>query len=110
MPDRSASSVSVQRKLVVSLHDVSPHTWEPCRQILGELKRAGVSRASLLVIPDRHQRGNFLQHSAFCGWLKREVTAGSEAVLHGYHHRRTSRAGESWPQRWITRTYTAREG
>lgn len=98
------------RALIVSLHDVSPHTWEPCRKILGELRRIGCPRVSLLVIPNHHQGGHFLEHPAFCDWLKGEVAAGNEAVLHGYHHRRASQSGETLRKRWITRTYTAGEG
>lgn len=96
--------------LVVSLHDVSPLTWEPCRRILGELRSAGIACASLLVIPDHHRRGSFLRQAAFCDWLKGEVAAGHEAVLHGYHHQRSSHGGESLRERWITRSYTAGEG
>jgi predicted deacetylase len=96
--------------LVVSLHDVSPLTWEPCRRILRELRDVGVARVSLLVIPDHHRRGNFLQQPEFCDWLKREVAAGHEAVLHGYHHQRSPRDGESLRERWVTRSYTAGEG
>jgi predicted deacetylase len=98
------------RALIVSLHDVSPHTWEPCRKILGELRRIGCPRVSLLVIPDHHQRGHFLQHPAFSDWLKSEVAGGNEAVLHGYHHQRDRQTGETLCQRWMTRTYTAGEG
>lgn len=105
-----ATSARGQRSLVVSLHDVSPHTWEPCRQILAELSRIGISRTSLLVIPDHHRRGHILRHPAFCEWLREQVAAGHEAVLHGYFHLREPRAGDSARSRWITGTYTAGEG
>ena len=110
MPGRSIESTSGGKALVVSLHDVSPHTWEPCKRILAELNRIGVSRASLLVIPDHHRRGHFLQHPAFCEWLKEQVAAGHEVVLHGYFHLRKTRTDENFRSRWITGTYTAGEG
>ena len=96
----------MRRALVVSLHDVSPHTWEPCQRILAALDVP----VSLLVIPDHHGRGHFLKDAAFCEWLRARVAAGDEAVMHGYTHQRATRAGESLAARIITRNYTAGEG
>ena len=109
-PTHDASPARRDTALVVSLHDISPRTWEPCRRILAELRRAGVSRTSLLVIPDHHHQGHFLRQPDFCAWLKEQVAGGHEAVLHGYHHQRAPRNGETLRVRWITRTYTAGEG
>ena len=107
---RNVNPTPGDKALVVSLHDVSPHTWEPCRQILAELSRIGVLHASLLVIPDHHRRAHFLQHPPFCEWLKAQVAAGHEAVLHGYFHLRKPRTDDNLRSRWITGTYTAGEG
>ena len=95
---------------MVSLHDVSPHTWEPCRRILHELAKVGVSETSLLVIPDHHHRGHLREDEAFCAWLRQQVAGGHEAVIHGYYHQRPARGGEGWWDRFITRSYTAGEG
>lgn len=100
----------MQRALVVSLHDVSPQTWEPCRRILAALHGLGVSAASLLVIPDHHHRGHFAKDAAFCEWLRARVGGGDEAVIHGYYHQRKPRSGESIADRIVTRSYTAGEG
>ena len=94
------------RALVVSLHDVSPHTWEPCKRILAELDIP----ASLLVIPDHHGRGHFGKDAAFCEWLRSRVASGDEAVIHGYFHKRAVRDSESLATRIITRCYTSGEG
>jgi predicted deacetylase len=102
MPSRNA--------VVVSLHDVSPLTWEACRRILAELARLNAAPASLLVIPDHHDRGDTRKHPAFCEWLKEQVALGHEAVLHGWQHLRPRPAREPFTQRWITQTYTADEG
>jgi uncharacterized protein len=96
--------------LIVSLHDVSPHTWENCRRILEELAGQGLTAVSLLVIPDHHHRGHFREYPDFCAWLRREVAGGREAVIHGYYHQRPTRAAESLRDRFVTRTYTAGEG
>jgi predicted deacetylase len=101
---------AAHRAIVVSLHDVSPHTWDSCKRILAELQRIGISTTSLLVIPDHHGRGPVVKNAAFCGWLKNQVADGHEAVLHGYHHRREPRPAETLRDRWITAHYTAGEG
>lgn len=98
------------RSLVVSLHDVSPHTFAACRRIVETLEEIGVKRCSLLVVPDHHHRGHFLDDSDFCQWLKELVARGHEAVIHGYYHRRTRRAGEGVIAKLTTRVYTADEG
>lgn len=98
------------RSLVVSLHDVSPHTRAACAEILGELARGGVERCSLLVVPDHHHRGHFLADAKFCAWLQAQAAAGHEVVIHGYHHRRERRAEESARDKFTTRLYTADEG
>ena len=94
------------RALVVSLHDVSPHTWAACQRILATLDFP----VSLLVIPDHHKRGHFIKNTAFCEWLRSRVKAGDEAVIHGYLHQRTARVSETFAEKLITRSYTAGEG
>jgi predicted deacetylase len=98
------------RALVVSLHDVSPHTRENCEQALATLDRLGVSQCSLLVIPDHHHRGHFLADPEFCAWLKAQSARGHEIVIHGYYHQRERRPAESTVQKLTTRFYTADEG
>lgn len=98
------------RSFVVSLHDVSPHTRPACAAMLRDLAAWGVPRTSLLVVADHHHRGHFLADPEFCRWLAECARAGHEIVIHGYHHRRERRAGESTRDRLVTRVYTADEG
>lgn len=98
------------RTLVVSLHDVSPRTHTACGRILDELSALGVTRTSLLVIPDHHHRGHFLADEAFCEWLREKENAGHEIVTHGYYHQRARRSGDTAMQKITTRIYTADEG
>ena len=98
------------RSLVVSIHDVSPLTREATERILSELGELGVRKVSLLVIPDHHHKGHFLDDPGFCAWLRERAAAGDEVVMHGYYHRRDQRAGETFKQKLTTRYYTAGEG
>ncbi|MEO7933493.1 MAG: polysaccharide deacetylase family protein [Chthoniobacterales bacterium] len=96
--------------LIVSLHDVSPQTFAASREILSDLDQAGISKVSLLVIPNHHHRGHFLQDAAFCEWLQAMEKQGHEIVTHGYFHQRERTARESTRDKMITRFYTADEG
>jgi len=98
------------RALVVSLHDVSPQTRVECAGILDELAGFGVPHCSLLVVPDHHRRGHFLADDTCSAWLRAQAAAGHELVMHGYHHERQRRAGESAGAKLKTRVYTADEG
>ena len=98
------------RALVVSLHDFSPQTRPECAEILAELAALGVAKCSLLVIPDHHRRGHFLADAECAAWLRAQAAAGHELVMHGYHHQRARRDGESARAKLTTRFYTADEG
>jgi predicted deacetylase len=98
------------RALVVSVHDVSPFTREAVAAILDDLAQLGVARVSLLVVPEYHHGGNITGDPAFGSWLRNLLSAGHEAVLHGYHHQREARPGETARTRFFTRHYTAGEG
>jgi predicted deacetylase len=99
-----------RRTLVVSLHDVSPRTQAVFTAMLAELAALGISRCSLLVIPDHHGGGHMLHDAEFCGWLETLAAQGHELVIHGYYHQRSPHGGETWRDRWITRIYTKGEG
>ncbi|XHR29316.1 MAG: DUF2334 domain-containing protein [Chthoniobacteraceae bacterium] len=98
------------RSLVVSIHDVSPMTQEVTEKIMADLAEIGVHRLALLVVPNHHCKGHFLDHPDFCLWLQAQARAGHEIVVHGYHHRRDQRAGETFRQKVATQYYTAGEG
>src|SRR5207302_5500085 len=94
----------------VSIHDVSPLTRAATARILDELRALGVARTSLLVVPNHHRRGHFLDDADFCSWLRGLSDGGHEIVIHGYFHQRARRESESAKAKWVTRVYTADEG
>ncbi|MCX6977178.1 MAG: DUF2334 domain-containing protein, partial [Verrucomicrobia bacterium] len=96
--------------LVVSLHDVSPKTHDDCAAILTELASLGVPHCSLLVIPNHHHSGHFLENPRFSHWLQLQTALGHEPVIHGYYHQRPRKPRESLLAKWTTQIYTADEG
>ncbi len=98
------------RSLVVSIHDVSPFTQQTTTDILRELREIGITHTSLLVVPDHHRGGHFLEHKSFREWLSEQVRAGDEAVIHGYYHQRERKSTDNPRQRFMTQFYTADEG
>jgi len=103
-------SPSPSRALVVSIHDVSPLTQRATQTILADLEKLGIKQCSLLVVPDHHRKGHFLDDKNFCDWLVALGRAGHEIVIHGYYHSRERRKAESTWQKLMTRAYTADEG
>lgn len=98
------------KRMVVSLHDVSPRTREISERMLQAMASLGIARTSLLVVPDHHHGGHFLADPDFCRWLAARAQEGHELVVHGYFHQRAPRAGETARDRFVTRVYTASEG
>jgi uncharacterized protein len=98
------------KKLVVSIHDVSPLTQTVTKSILTELNELGIGQTSLLVIPNHHHRAPVRHDSGFKEWLISAVEKGHEPVLHGYYHLRRGRPDDSWRSKIVTEFYTASEG
>jgi len=97
------------RKLLVSLHDVSPRHANAVRQILAWLAQRGVPPVQLLVVPDFHGEWPLSAYPDFCQELRAWSEFGHELVLHGYHHRETPRPeqkpsglGERFQRRFMT--------
>lgn len=74
------------RRLLLSVHDVSPVHWVSLRRIAEDLRELGVSRYSMLVVPDYHGKWPLEEHSDFCRWLAELEKEGAELVLHGLTH------------------------
>jgi uncharacterized protein len=73
-------------RLVVSIHDVAPPFFKQAKQILAQLRSAGVDKVSLLVIPHYRGRWRLDEHADFAAWLREREGGGDEIVLHGYEH------------------------
>lgn len=71
----------------VTLHDVSPRHEKTIMRIHDELVELGVTRYSMLVVPDFWGKWPLEDSPAFCEWLRELSAAGTEMILHGYYHR-----------------------
>ncbi len=98
------------RYLVVSIHDVAPCTRSIVEKMLLDLEALGVRQTSLLVVPDYHQTGRIGSDDDFVHFMAEALGGGHEAVLHGFHHQRKAREGETIRDKMVTRFYTAGEG
>jgi predicted deacetylase len=70
-----------ERWLVVSFHDLAPHTQRPCQELLMLLADLGVPRASLLVVPRWYGMETILERPFFLRWLRSLADAGHEICL-----------------------------
>ena len=106
----SRRGYTVQRALVVSIHDVAPSTRAKVEKILASLAGHGVHTCSLLVVPDYHRLGRSLADRSFCSWLHALAANEHEIVIHGFFHQRARRRDENARAKIVTRIYTADEG
>jgi len=75
------------RRVLVSVHDVSPRHFERLRVIDGMLERHGLGgRYSALVVPNFWHEWPLADHPEFVAWLRAAVDRGVEPILHGYFH------------------------
>jgi YD repeat-containing protein len=101
--------MNASKWLVVSVHDVSPATWDRVQRMLDALDAGGVSRRSLLVIPNFQGQWPIDHHDDFCAALRGLQEQGDEMVLHGYEHVGVGAPDGVW-DRFKNRWFTQGEG
>lgn len=96
----------------VSLHDVTPAYEAEIKSLFGLIREAGVTRGSMLVVPDFHGRAPLEPESAFVDWLRARAADGWEVVLHGLTHAEAPDGIDrgTFGQQLVSRYYTNREG
>lgn len=109
-PIEAATMGASKGALVVSVHDVAPSTRETVEKILADLARCGISRCSLLVVPNYHHHGLATEDRECALALREWSNHGHEIVIHGYFHERPVRPGEKARTKMVTRIYTRGEG
>ena len=104
MPESTAP-----KSLIVSLHDAHPGSQAQIAEQIALLARYGITRSSILVVPEFHHRGSLLQDKGFCAAVSDWQAQGHEIVLHGYYHDRRESPPEKLSTLFWTRLYTNRE-
>jgi len=97
------------KSLIVSLHDAHPGSRARIAEQIAFLAERGVTRSSILVVPEFHHGGSLLQDKAFCEAVSGWQEQGHEIVLHGYYHDRRESPPERLSTVFWTRLYTNRE-
>lgn len=105
----TSGKAEVQRKLIVSFHDVHPGSREVCARFLERVRTMGVEHVSLLVVPRWHGTGPISEDAACVAWLRRVAAQGNDICLHGFFHRAAT-VGGGPVSRFIGTRYTAGEG
>ncbi|MCA9637582.1 MAG: polysaccharide deacetylase family protein [Myxococcales bacterium] len=98
------------RRVIVSVHDVTPRHFERLREIDALLARHGLAgRYAALIVPNFWHEWPLADHPDFLEWLRGAIAGGVEPILHGYFHRDESEHRSAWA-RLRGRTMTAGEG
>lgn len=72
--------------VLVSLHDVTPAHLPRLERAERVLRRAGVTTAAYLLVPDYHGGHPIAGNDEFQGWCLQSRSFEVEWVLHGYRH------------------------
>lgn len=96
----------LSRRLLLSIHDVTPATVPQVERLHKHLCDHGTARAlAMLVVPDHWNSTAVASDSSFKSWLRARHGAGDEIILHGWSHRDESRADSAFSRfkgRWMT--------
>jgi uncharacterized protein len=75
------------RRLLASIHDVTPHHSERLDRLVPIVERAcGPGKFAMLVVPDFHHTGRLNQSPGFAKRLREWSDQGCEMFLHGFTH------------------------
>jgi hypothetical protein len=98
-----------QKSLIVSLHDAHPGSHAQIAEQVALLAGYGITRSSILVVPEFHHGGLLTKDPAFCDDVSSWQAKGHEIVLHGYYHDRAEAVPDTFSNFYWTRLYTAGE-
>jgi len=78
--------MKTNKKIVVSVHDITPRFHNECVEIFKKLDELGVNQRSLLITPEF--AGKFLidENEEFIAMMNNEKQNGAELALHGLIH------------------------
>lgn len=79
--------------LIVSLHDLYPGSFSLYKEFYEEIKKLGVERSSILVVPEMHFVHDLRAHQRLMDWIKELYLMGNDICLHGYYHKTKTISG-----------------
>jgi len=94
--------------LCVSIHDVSPHTWELCNRWVQAIHAVAPIPISFLLVPFYHRREVAASPDYF-SCLEHRLAQGDELVLHGYTHLDENPPGRGYANYFIRHIYSQSE-
>lgn len=80
-----SSPPSTTRRLLVSIHDVTPALAQPVRALWSLCERLDVTPA-LFVVPNWHGEWPLESHPEFTAWIRECAKRGAEIFVHGERH------------------------
>ncbi len=95
--------------LLCSIHDVAPVHFDAVVRLRALLHECGVTRATLLVVPDFHHGTAIERCPNIVAWLRTCVANGDEVCLHGQYHVQARPVSDGYA-RFRARAWTAGEG
>ncbi|HEX4140059.1 MAG TPA: polysaccharide deacetylase family protein [Candidatus Methylacidiphilales bacterium] len=98
-----------KKSLIVSLHDAHPGSRAQIAEQVAFLATYGVTRSSILVVPEFHHGATAAGDPAFREAVTAWQASGNEIVLHGYFHDRKESPRETLSTLFWTRLYTSQE-
>lgn len=103
---RNAMTGARNRRLLLSIHDVSPRSEDAVARLRDLLAIDGGDRnLALLVVPNHWGEAPIRPGSPFAARLRDWAEQGDEIFLHGWFHRDTAvhpRAADRWRASWLT--------
>jgi predicted deacetylase len=102
-------TAAAPKSLIVSLHDAHPGSHAAILEQISFLAGYGITRSSILVVPEFHHQGAVTRDPAFCAAATGWQDAGHELILHGYFHDRMESPPERLATLFWTRLYTSGE-
>jgi predicted deacetylase len=64
------------KKILVSLHDVTPVMFERSKALVSLIMQRAGANFTMLVVPDFHNSGRIDRFPDFCSWLREQDRAG----------------------------------
>lgn len=84
------------KKLVLSIHDVTPFFLPELKIIFKELDKLNIKKYNLLIVPNWDNQHDISKNEEFIELIKKYLTQDSKIVLHGLTHKSNKRVHKTF--------------